>query len=215
VTIEDPRTRRLRAEYEQMVELSARSDLISFEHFLVAPGLPPERYIVTFTCRGIAAIDDRYQPVYATLHKVALYLDSSYPTTPPRMKWLTPIWHPNIEHQEPHRVCIDNTWWTPGRSLGKIVLMLGEMVQYKNYHAEQTPPFPIDLEVARWVLWARKHRVLPRLPIDARELQRAERVKLDDDETKNLSSDVIIQVKRKKVPKPPPAKSPPRIRIIE
>ena len=210
MTTEDPRTRRLRAEYEQMVELGSRSDFINIEHFLVAPGVPPERYIVTFTCRGIMGIDGQYQPIYAEEHKVALYLDGSYPTTPPRMKWLTPIWHPNIEHNEPHRVCIDNTWWTPGRTLGKVVLMLGEMVQYKNYHADQTPPFPIDVEVAQWVLWAKKNRLV-RMPIDTRELQRPERVKLD--EAQEGSSSLIISVKRADDPTPPAPE--PRIRIIE
>jgi ubiquitin-protein ligase len=210
MTTEDPRTRRLRAEYEQMVELGSRSDFIDIEHFLVAPGVPPERYIVTFTCRGITGIDGSYQPIYAEEHKVALYLDGSYPTTPPRMKWLTPIWHPNIEHAEPHRVCIDNTWWTPGRTLGKVVLMLGEMVQYKNYHADQTPPFPIDVEVAQWVLWAKKNGVV-RMPIDTRELQRPERVKLGEP-TPEGSSSLIIHVHKDD---PPQEKAEPRIRIIE
>jgi ubiquitin-protein ligase len=209
--MEDPRTRRLRAEYEQMVDLGSRSDFIDIEHFLVAPGVPPERYIVTFTCRGITAIDATYQPIYAEEHKVALYLDGSYPTTPPRMKWLTPIWHPNIEHNEPHRVCIDNTWWTPGRTLGKVVLMLGEMVQYKNYHADQTPPFPIDIEVAHWVLWAKKNGVV-RMPVDTRQLQRAERVKLADPAPEGSSS-LIIHVHKDVAPAEPPPE--PRIRIIE
>ena len=118
---EDPRTRRLRSEYEQILELKARSDLINFEHFLVVPDVPPERYVVTFTCHGIASIDDNYQPQYSDEHKVAIYLDGTYPTTPPRMKWLPPIWHPNIEHVAPHRVCIDNRWWTPGRTLAKVM----------------------------------------------------------------------------------------------
>ena len=212
---EDPRTRRLRAEFEQMVDLAARSELIEFEHFLVVPGLPPERYIVTFKCRGIASIDESYRPVFATEHKVALYLDGSYPTTPPRMKWLTPIWHPNIEHAEPHRVCIDNTWWTPGRTLSKVVLMLGEMVQYKNYHADQTPPYPIDLEVARWMLWAKEQCVLGRIPVDDRELRRAERVKLAEEPPE--SSDIVILSWHKQTTstEPPEQEPVPRIRIIE
>ena len=210
---ESPRTRRLRSEYAQMVELDARSEAINVEHFLVAPGLPPERYLVTFKCRGIASIDEHYRPVYATEHKVALYLDGSYPTTPPRMKWLTPIWHPNIEHNEPHRVCIDNTWWTAGRTLGKIVLMLGEMVQYKNYHAEQTPPYPIDPEVAQWVLWARKHGVLPRLPVDGRELLRPERVKVEEPASQD-AAEVIIRVKGS-VASQLPEPNAPRVRIVD
>jgi hypothetical protein len=97
---------------------------------------------------------------------------------PPRMKWLTPIWHPNIEHKEPHRVCIDNTWWSPGRTMDKVVLMVGEMVQYKNFHADQTPPYPIDNEVATWVRWAKTEGFL-QLPVDTAELRRPERVRMN------------------------------------
>lgn len=195
---EDPRTRRLRSEYEQLLELKARSGLIDFEHFLVMPDVPPERYVVTFTCHGIASIDNNYQPRYSDEHKVAIYLDGTYPTTPPRMKWLTPIWHPNIEHMEPYRVCIDNKWWTPGRTLAKVVLMLGEMVQYKNYHADQTPPYPIDSEVAKWVLWAKAQGVL-RPPVDIRDLRRPERVHIEGDAQKDedLAADVTIEGPRR------------------
>ena len=57
MAVEDPRTRRLRSEYEHIMELKARSDLIDFQFFLVLPDTPPERYIVTYTCRGIAGVD--------------------------------------------------------------------------------------------------------------------------------------------------------------
>src|SRR5512134_286858 len=48
-----PRMRRLRGDYELMVELAARSDLISFQASFPNPNLPPERYIVTFKCKSI------------------------------------------------------------------------------------------------------------------------------------------------------------------
>jgi ubiquitin-protein ligase len=191
---EDPRIRRLRSEYEHLMELKARSDLIDFQYFLVLPDTPPERYIVTFRCRGIASVDASRRPVYSNEHKVAIYLDATYPSIPPRMKWLTPIWHPNIEHKEPHRVCIDNTWWAPGRTIDKVVLMLGEMVQYKNFHPYQTPPYPIDPEVASWVLWAQAQGIL-KAPVDTAELRRPERVRT------NLREE-----------QPPPK---PRVRVID
>src|SRR5688572_7383772 len=50
---ESPRMRRLRGDYDLMRELAARSDLISFQAFPEKPSLPPEKYIVTFKCKGI------------------------------------------------------------------------------------------------------------------------------------------------------------------
>jgi hypothetical protein len=93
------------------------------------------------------------------------------------MKWLTPIWHPNINHIN-KTVCIDAAWWTASRSLDRLVLMIGEMVQYKNFHDDPTkPPFPWDPEAARWCrAYRAKHP--DAFPVDRRELLRPERVKI-------------------------------------
>lgn len=181
--MEDPRTRRLRADHQHLVELKGRSNFINFEVFEPTPGSPPEKYIVTFTCRGISHIDSKKKPVYSEFHQVLLHLDLSYPSkAPPRMLWVTPIWHPNIRHTEPRVVCIDSFWWVPGRTLDSVVLMLGEMVQYKNYHAEMTAPYPADTEVAEWVQWAAKQGILSKSnPVDSRELLRPQRVKSPKD----------------------------------
>jgi len=93
------------------------------------------------------------------------------------MKWLTPIWHPNINHLN-GTVCIDAAWWTAGRSLDRLIIMLGEMVQYKNFHDDPTqPPFPWDPEAARWCRGYRASHP-DAFPVDSRELLRPERVKL-------------------------------------
>ena len=89
-------------------------------------------------------------PKIGRKHQVELYLHNQYPQRWPGMKWLTPIWHPNINHLN-GSVCVDAAWWTASRSLDRLVLMLGEMVQYKNFHDDPTkPPFPWDPEAARW-----------------------------------------------------------------
>jgi len=75
-------------------------------------------------------------------------------------------------------VCIDAAWWTASRSLDRLVIMLGEMLQYKNFHDDPTkPPFPWDPEAARWCREYRKTHPNA-FPVDKRELMRPERVKL-------------------------------------
>jgi hypothetical protein len=176
--IEDsPRLRRLRGDFERMTELAARSDLIRFVARPERPGWPPERYLVTFTCKGIVGVDRKGRPKFGSDHQVEIYLHSQYPQRWPGLKWLTPIWHPNINHLN-GTVCIDAAWWTAGRSLDRLVLMLGEMVQYKNFHDDPTaPPFPWDPEAARW---CRAYRLdhPQSFPVDRRELLRPERIKL-------------------------------------
>ena len=176
---DSPRLRRLRGDHERMSELAARSDLIRFEARPERPGWPPERYLVSFACKGIVGVDRQGRPRYGKNHQVEIYLHNQYPQRWPGLKWLTPIWHPNIHHLN-GTVCIDAAWWTAGRSLDRLVVMLGEMVQYKNFHDDPTaPPFPWDPEAARW---CRDYRLKhPRaFPVDRRELLRPERIKLGE-----------------------------------
>jgi ubiquitin-protein ligase len=180
---ESPRMRRLRSDQQLIQELQSRASLIKIEARSLRPGLPAETYIVTFNCKGIVGITSRGEPVFGDKHQVEIYLHNQYPQRWPGMKWLTPIWHPNINHLN-GSVCIDAAWWAASRSLDRLVIMLGEMVQYKNYHDDPAkPPFPWDMDAARW---SREYRTRhPRIfPVDTRELLRPERVKLKGLETK-------------------------------
>lgn len=179
---DSPRMRRLRADYELMQELSARTDLISVVAQSPRPNLPPERYIVTFKCKSIVGVDSKGDPKFGGHHQVEIYLHNQYPQRWPGMKWLTSIWHPNINHLN-GSVCIDAAWWTASRSLDRLVIMLGEMLQWKNFHDDPTkPPFPWDADAARWSREYRKTHPNA-FPVDNRELMRPERVKLNSDES--------------------------------
>ena len=178
-----PRMRRLKADYELMQDLNSRSDLISFKVVDARAGVPPERYIVTFTCKSISNVDRAGNPKFSNHHQVEIYLHQQYPQRWPGMKWLTPIWHPNINHLN-GTVCIDAAWWTASRSLDRLIIMLGEMLQWKNFHDDPTkPPFPWDAEAARWSREYRKKHA-NEVPVDHRELLRPERVKVKPVEVK-------------------------------
>ena len=174
---ESPRIRRLKADLVRMQELAAQSDQIKFKASSARPGLPPEQYIITYTCKGIIGVDRTGNPKFGNRHQVEIYLHNQYPQRWPGMKWLTPVWHPNINHHN-GTVCVDAAWWTASRSLDRLVLMIGEMVQYKNFHDDPTkPPFPWDPEAARWSREYRKKH--PRaFPVDRTELLHPERVHL-------------------------------------
>ena len=172
---QSPRMRRLRADYEQLKELAARSDMIEFQSKSPRPGLPPETYIVTYKCKGIVGVNSDGTPKFANRHQVEIYLHNQYPQRWPGMKWLTPVWHPNINHHN-GTVCIDAAWWTASRSLDRLVLMIGEMVQYKNFHDDPTkPPFPWDPDAARWSR-AYRQRNPNAFPVDKRELLKPDKV---------------------------------------
>jgi hypothetical protein len=147
----DPRQARLRAERERLLALNLDSDHVRVEALDFLSGSEPERYRVTFYCRGIARVDAAGAPVYATQHEVEITCDEAFPAEVPRLRWLSDIWHPNIQHTEPRGVCVNKAEWLGGMGLDDLVRQMFEMVQYKNYHAEASPPYPLDQVVARWV----------------------------------------------------------------
>ena len=162
------------------MNLAARSNFIEVDPVEVQPGWPPEKYIITYRCRGIASIDAHGAPIASEFHQVSMYMGSDYPLKEPYLRWLTPIWHPNIEHLEPHHVCTNNVQnWFAAKPLAELVLAMGEMVQYKHYHAKWVSPFPLDRAAADWVLQVAEPKgiVGPNTPFDDRPLLRAQRMR--------------------------------------
>jgi ubiquitin-protein ligase len=151
----DIRETRLRNDHKRLLDLVNRSDLI---HILNAEGDPPEKYLIRFTCRGIKKLSGNGQPVYSERHEVNVYLHAEYPLKQPQLKWLTPIFHPNIHSTG--AVCI-GAWW-PAKTLDELLLTLAEMVQYKNLG----PKDPMNSKAAAWAL---RHK--SSFPVDDRPLK--------------------------------------------
>jgi ubiquitin-protein ligase len=148
----DPRQARLKAERLRLERLNRESDHVRVMQLNVLEGSEPERYRVTFLCRGIVGTDALQRPIYDYTHQVEIFCDEDFPSDAPRLRWVTPIWHPNIQHKEPKGVCVNKPEWLGGMGLDDLCRLLFEMVQYKNYHATFTKPYPLDPVVAKWVL---------------------------------------------------------------
>ena len=148
------RTRRLRADAEAMA--GAFRD---FEPIRVEPltGDPPESYRVRYWVQGLERGDDG-KPRPRGEHAVEIQLTGEYPRMAPKVKMLTPVFHPNID---PASVCVGDHW-TAGERLVDLVIRIGEMLGYQAYNIQS----PLDGEAA---MWADLHR--DRLPTDARPLR--------------------------------------------
>lgn len=151
----DIRETRLRNDHKQIRNLVNRSEFI---HVLTTDGDPPEKYLIQFTCKGVEKVKPNGDPVYREEHEVSVYLHAEYPLKQPQLKWLTPIFHPNIHVTG--AVCI-GAWW-PAKTLDELLLTLAEMVQYKNFD----PKDPMNSKAAAWAL---RHKSI--FPIDRRELK--------------------------------------------
>ena len=89
----DDQAERLAAELELMRALAAKSGILEFE----TDGDPPKEYKVKFLGRGIGRLVHSGKEVeYVELHQVQIRLGYAYPEQPPEIRWLTPIFHPNI-----------------------------------------------------------------------------------------------------------------------
>ena len=151
----DIRETRLRNEHRLVRELVNRSELIQV---LATDGDPPEKYLIRFTCTGVEKINPHGRPVLRNVHEVKIYLHAEYPLKQPQLKWQTPIFHPNIHATG--AVCI-GAWWA-AKTVDELLLTLGEMIQYKNYDAND----PMN---SRAAAWAKRNRRL--FPIDNRPLK--------------------------------------------
>jgi ubiquitin-protein ligase len=145
----DPRQHRLQVECEQLLTLNSDSDYVQVRPTARA-GSAPEKYEVVFKCRGIASIDNLRNPNYSDYHVVSITCHEEFPSKPPNLYWSTPIWHPNIGHDS-KSVCINAAEWLGAMGIYDLCRQMFEMVQYKNYHAEDRPPYPLDRDVAAWV----------------------------------------------------------------
>ena len=83
----------------------------------------------------------------STTHQVEIKLGASYPRTMPEIRWLTPIYHPNIS--EIGMVCLGGygTHWVPSVQLDELCMMLWDMARYHNYDIRS----PYNRDAALWV----------------------------------------------------------------
>ena len=122
------RLKRLQVDFDCISRLVDTSPYISMTH----QGSPPHTYIITYSIKGLIKLPGNPQPSISAHHQVRIYLHNDYPRLPPRLTWLTDIFHPNI--LPPRRnggVCLGG--WSPAFTLDQLVLNIGEMIQYKNY----------------------------------------------------------------------------------
>jgi ubiquitin-protein ligase len=154
--VSSPRLRRLYADLAAMIEMVKASELVTMTH----SGNPPDRYHVTYACRGLFWPAGAAEPQISTHHEADFYLHRDYPRRPPQIVWRTPIFHPNIlSSEQGGGVCIGS--WTPSESLADLVVRVGEMVQYREYNADDV----LNREAA---LWVEAHSA--QFPVDDRPL---------------------------------------------
>ncbi len=89
----DDQSERLANELKLISALAEKSGILQFE----TDGNPPKLYKLKLLGKGIARVARSGQEVeYAELHQIEIRLGYAFPDRPPEIRWLTPIFHPNI-----------------------------------------------------------------------------------------------------------------------
>jgi ubiquitin-protein ligase len=151
--------RRLKNDLAALERLQSESTVFRFK----AHGDPPQRYLIIM--KGKSLWRNRGQVVAHFSHQIEIKLGASYPRTVPEIRWITPIYHPNIS--EIGMVCLGGygTHWVPSIQLDELCNMLWDMARYHNYDIRS----PYNREAALWV--ATQTSFL--FPVDARPLRDA------------------------------------------
>ncbi|MHB1558255.1 MAG: ubiquitin-conjugating enzyme E2 [Isosphaeraceae bacterium] len=154
---QSPRMRRLRNDLAALERLQAESSVFRF----TSQGDPPQHYRILFQGRGLWRDHGKVKTLEK--HHVEVKLGASYPRTIPEIRWLTPVYHPNIS--EIGMVCLGGygTHWVPSVQLDELCTMLWDMLRYHNYDIRS----PYNREAALWV--AQQQAI--RFPTDARPLR--------------------------------------------
>ena len=119
------REQRLEIDYERLQQLVLQSGgRIAVEH---AEGRPPDRYILRLRGRGVERLDDQQQPVLRDTHRIRVLLPARYPLDRPRIKMLTPIFHPHVWPTS--EVCIGSDM-LPGETIEVLIRRLLALVQF-------------------------------------------------------------------------------------
>ncbi|KAF4547187.1 Ubiquitin-conjugating enzyme-like protein 2 [Elsinoe fawcettii] len=86
-------------------------------------------------------------PFDGGIYKVDIRIPNEYPFQPPKMKFLTKIWHPNISSVT-GAICLDTlgTAWSP------ILTLKSALIPLQSLLASPEPKDPQDAEVARMLI---------------------------------------------------------------
>jgi ubiquitin-protein ligase len=133
------RDARLLADLASLKKLQEASTIFSFEPI----GQPPDRYKLTYQGRGIARDNSsRALVTYLDRHQVELRLSYLYPESPPDIRWLTPIFHPNISFSGFIQLAEIGVPWSPAASLDVVCEQLWEVARGAFVNLDKAVNFP-------------------------------------------------------------------------
>jgi hypothetical protein len=156
------RTARLQADHELLQALAANNPILKIE----ASGEPIDRYVLTFRGKGLARdVSQSGEVSVVELHQVEMRLPYAYPASPPDIRWLTPILHPNVSFSGFVNLNEMGLPWAPDVGLDVICERLWDMCRSAYVNLERATNYSAKN-------WYEDDCVFS-LPVDSRPLRGA------------------------------------------
>ncbi len=114
---------------------------------LAVSGQPPERYTIEYRVRGLAPSLDtaRQGPVAPRdIHHVEFFLPPDFPRKAPRVRVVTPVFHPNIDGA---LTTLGDDWDGASRVVD-VIFRVGRALAYQEFELEN----PLNEEAKLWVM---------------------------------------------------------------
>lgn len=142
---EHARQRALVTDHRDLETMCERDPHITF---VPNRSFAPDHYTLTLNYPSFTEkIPHQPQPRIKDTHKVEIILTADYPRRAPLVRWRTPIFHPNIRPED-GTVCLGVLYerYLPGMGLARLVRMLIEMIQWRNFDVTNA----FNKEAAHW-----------------------------------------------------------------
>lgn len=184
MTAASSREDRLKSELKLLEQLRESSSIFSFE----GTGTPPDRFTLVFRGKGIARdISARADVEIVEVHRVELRLPFAYPKVPPDIRWVTPIFHPNVSFSGFIHLADVGLPWDGHVSLDVVCERLWDVARLAYLNLDKATNYSAKN-------WFEEQRLL-KLPMDARPLR---------DRAAPAAKNVVRYQRRGQTPSPPP-----------
>jgi ubiquitin-protein ligase len=150
---------RLRIEHQQMLALRAASAILDFR----TQEEPPELYRLTIRGRGLHRETSSGVVSPIGLHEIDIRLPLGFPSEAPDVRWLTPLFHPNISFGGFVRLGDIGVTWHESMSLEMLCERLWDVARLAFVNPQQV----VSAAAQRWLTDQREIS----LPIDPRPLR--------------------------------------------
>ncbi len=155
-----PREDRLQSDLKLLERLRDSSTIFDFE----GSGNPPDRYTFSFRGKGIARdTTSRGDVKSVELHRVELRLPYAYPKAAPDIRWVTPIFHPNVSFSGFIHLADVGIPWDGQVTLDVVCERLWDVARLAYVHLDKATNYSAKN-------WFEEQRVL-KLPVDVRPLR--------------------------------------------